>query len=108
MNKDHGRIEVRHHVLGAKIARLAQKPEGTGLQAVGRLESLFTRDDQTTTEYRYYLCSFADLARFAETMRSHWGIENNQQRVPGIQFGEDANRARTGSAAEKTRFGGWQ
>lgn len=38
--KDHGRIEVRRYVLSAEIAWLAQKPEWTGLQAVGRVESI--------------------------------------------------------------------
>ncbi|MDD5035952.1 MAG: ISAs1 family transposase, partial [Methylococcaceae bacterium] len=32
--------------------------------------------DKTRTECRYYLCSFADLGRFAEAARGHWGIEN--------------------------------
>jgi predicted transposase YbfD/YdcC len=100
VDKDHGRLEVRRYVLSAEIAWLVQKPDWTGLQAVGRVESIRTVGDITTTEYRYYLCSFADLGRFAEAVRGHWAIENEQHWVLDVQFGEDAHRARTDSSAE--------
>lgn len=100
VDKDHGRIEVRRYVLSAEIAWLAQKPEWPGLQAVGRVESIRTLGDQTTTECRYYLCSFADVAQFADTVRGHWEIENGQHWILDVQFGEDANRARTNYSAE--------
>ncbi|MDD5034862.1 MAG: ISAs1 family transposase, partial [Methylococcaceae bacterium] len=44
--------------------------------------------------------SFADLGRFAEAARGHWGIENGQHGVLDVQFGEDANRARKDHSAE--------
>ena len=100
VDKDHGRLEVRRYVLSADLTWLAQKPEWAGLQAVGRVESLRTVGDHTTTEYRYYLCSFADLSRFAETVRGHWAIENGQHWVLDVQFGEDAHRARIDASAE--------
>ncbi|MDD5036575.1 MAG: ISAs1 family transposase, partial [Methylococcaceae bacterium] len=37
---------------------------------------------------------------FAEAARGHWGIENGQHGVLGVQFGEDANRARKDPSAE--------
>jgi predicted transposase YbfD/YdcC len=100
VDKDHGRIEIRRYVLSAEIAWLMQKPEWAGLQAVGRVESTRILGDQTTTESRYYLCSVTDLTRFAGAVREHWGIENGQHWVLDVQFGEDANRARSKASAE--------
>jgi predicted transposase YbfD/YdcC len=100
VEKEHGRIERRRYVLSDRIDWLAQKPEWAGLAAVGRVESTRVIGEQTTTECRYYLCSFTDLSRFAEAVRGHWGIENGQHWVLDVQFGEDANRARKDHSAE--------
>lgn len=99
VDKDHGRIEIRRYVLSADLAWLSQKPDWAGLQAVGRVESTRLIGDQTTTEYRYSLVSFTDLARFAETVRGHWAIENGQHWVLDVQFGEDRNRSRKDHSA---------
>ena len=77
--------------MSAEIDWLAQKPEWAGLHAVGRVESRRIIGDKTSVEYRYYLCSFRDLSRFADGVRQHWVLD--------VQFGEDANRARTDHSA---------
>lgn len=100
VEKNHGRLEIRRYVLSDQIEWLEQKPEWAGLSAVGRVESTRTIGDKTTTECRYYLCSFTTLARFAETARGHWAIENEQHWVLDVQFGEDAHRARKDHSAE--------
>jgi len=100
VEKDHGRLEIRRYVLSDAIDWLPQQPEWVGLQAVGRVESTRLVGDKTTTDYRYYLCSFTDLARFADGVRGHWGIENGQHWVLDVQFSEDANRARQDASAE--------
>ena len=99
VEKDHGRIEIRRYALGDTLDWLTQKPEWAGLSAVGRVESIRQIGDKTTTECRYYLCSFTDLAHFAETVRGHWGIENREHWVLDVQFGEDANRTRKNHSA---------
>jgi predicted transposase YbfD/YdcC len=100
LEKDHGRIEIRRYHLSDAIAWLPQQLEWRGLRAVGRVESTRIVGEKTTTEHRYYLCSFPDLARFADTTRGHWGTENGQHWVLDVQFGEDANRARKDHSAK--------
>jgi predicted transposase YbfD/YdcC len=100
VDKDHGRIEVRRYLLSNHIGWLEQKPDWAGLSAVGRVESLRTVGGKTTTKYRYYLCSFADLERFAEAARGHWATENSQHWVLDVQFGEDAHRGRKDHSAQ--------
>ncbi len=100
VEKDHGRIEIRRHLLSTNIDWLEQKPEWVGLCAVGRVESIRIIGDHTSTECRYYLASLSDLSRFAHTVRGHWAIENSQHWVLDVQFNEDANRTRKDYSAE--------
>lgn len=100
VEKDHGRIEVRRYALSTAIDWLEDRPQWAGLQALGRVESIRIIGEQTSTEYRYYLCSLTDPARFAEAVRTHWQIENGQHWILDVQFGEDACRARKDHSAE--------
>jgi predicted transposase YbfD/YdcC len=100
VEKNHGRIEIRRYALGDRIDWLEAKPDWAGLQAVGRVESTRIIGDQTSTECRYFLCSFPDRDRFAAIVRGHWGIENQQHWVLDVQFGEDACRTRKDHSAE--------
>jgi len=100
VEKDHGRIEIRRYSLSSDIAWLEQKSEWASLCTVGRVESIRTIGAKTSTEHRYYLCSFDSLERFAGAVRGHWAIENGQHWVLDVQFGEDANRARKDHSAE--------
>ncbi len=99
VEKDHGRIEIRRYALGDRIDWLEAKPDWAGLQAVGRVESTRIIGDQTSTECRYFLCSFPQRDRFATTVRSPWGIENQQHWILDVQFGEDACRTRKDHSA---------
>lgn len=100
VEKDHGRIEIRRYALSSQIDWLEAKPEWAGLQAVGRVESTRLIGEKTSTECRYFLCSFPARDRFAATVRQHWGIENQQHWVLDVQFGEDACRTRNDHSAE--------
>ena len=100
VEKDHGRVEIRRYALSVDIDWLEAKPDWSGLQALGRVESTRLIGGQTSTECRYFLCSFPDPERFAATVRGHWGIENQQHWVLDVQFGEDACRTRQDHSAQ--------
>ncbi len=70
------------------------------LPAFGRVESTRIIGDKTAVESREYLCSFTDVERFAESVRQHWCIENQQHWILDVQFGEDDNRARKDHSPE--------
>jgi hypothetical protein len=69
VEKDHGRLEIHRYAVGVALDGLPQKPDWAGITAVGRVGSIHQCGAQTTTGYRYSLCSFNDLLRFAETVR---------------------------------------
>ena len=100
VEKGHGRIEIWRYVLGDSLGWLGQKAGWPGLSALGRVESTRIIGEKTTTEHRYYLCSFTGLGRFVDAVRNHWGIENGQHWVLDVQFGEDASRAGKGRSVE--------
>jgi predicted transposase YbfD/YdcC len=100
IEKDHGRIEIRRYAISSQIDWLDAKADWAGLQAVGRVESTRIIGDDVSTDCRYFLCSLTDQRRFAATVRSHWGIENQEHWVLDVQFGEDACRTRRDHSAE--------
>lgn len=92
INKQHGRVEIReYHVLPAGQL-IEQFPEWTGLKSLGvaigyRLDK---KSGKQSLDYRYYISS-AQLTkeRFAESVRSHWGIENSLHWVLDATMNED-------------------
>jgi predicted transposase YbfD/YdcC len=104
---DHGRIEVRHHLVTRDVAWLTSdrrhpgEPRFPGLTAVAMVESTVERTGTTTVARRYYLSSAGlDAAAFARAVRAHWGIENRLHWVLDVVFGEDLVRLRTGHGPE--------
>lgn len=100
IDKGHGRIEIRRYALSTQLDWLEQKKHWAGLQAVGVVESVREIGGKVTTERRYYLCSIDEVQQFAQVVRNHWGIENQQHWVLDVQFGEDANRSRKDHSPE--------
>jgi predicted transposase YbfD/YdcC len=98
---DHGRIEVRRHLVTRDVAWLAGdrrhpgEPRFPGLTAVAMVEAEVERGGTTTVARRYYLSSAGlDAATFARAVRAHWGIENRLHWVLDVVFGEDLVRLR--------------
>lgn len=100
-DKAHGRVEIRRHWTTDAVAELEQHEAWAKFTSVGKVESERHVDGKVTCEQRYYLASITpDVQRFAQAVRSHWGIENQVPWVLDVAFREDDCRVRTGHAPE--------
>jgi predicted transposase YbfD/YdcC len=95
----HGRIEIRKYIILDQIDDLPQKDDWSGIKAIGMAECLRIVKGKRSVERRYFIISFADLQRFAKTIRDHWTIETSQHWVLDVQFHEDQNRAHKNHSA---------
>ncbi|MEL7316727.1 MAG: ISAs1 family transposase, partial [Cyanobacteria bacterium J06559_3] len=102
LDKGHGRLEIRRHYLLGSVEHLLNAERWKGLKRVGMIESERRINGQPTTlERRYYLLSLeGDVHRFANAVRSHWGIENQLHWCLDVAFDEDQSRIRTGHVPE--------
>lgn len=102
VEKGHGRLEIRRHWLLESVEHLIDAHRWPGLKRVGMLESeRHITGQPVTLERRYYLLSLdGDVKRFAQAVRSHWGIENQLHWCLDVAFREDHSRIRIGHAPE--------
>lgn len=98
----HGRVEIRRHWLLDRVEHLIDAHLWPGLQRVGLVESQRRLARQPPTiDQRYYLVSLAGgVERFAQAVRTHWGIENKLHWVLDVAFNEDASRVRKDHAPQ--------
>lgn len=103
VNKDHGRIEIRHcQALSDPHLLASFQAEGwTDLQTLARNQRERRFADHVETETAYYISSLPnDPARLLTATRSHWAIENQLHWVLDVVFREDDSRIRAGNAPE--------
>jgi predicted transposase YbfD/YdcC len=95
----HGRDEIRR-LKAVTVPRLPFPHAGQALQIVRRRHTV--RTGKVTLERVYAVTSLtahqAMPADLAQRVRGHWAIENREHHVRDVTFGEDASRARVGSA----------
>jgi predicted transposase YbfD/YdcC len=97
----HGRQETRRVLSLEAPEWLRNKEQWCDMNSLVMVESIRIVGDKDSTERRYYISSLApDSKRAAETIRSHWGIENKSHWILDVAFHEDNSRVRVGNAPE--------
>ena len=97
----HGRIEKRRCWSLGQVEYLIDAEQWSQFTSIAMVESVRQCDGQTSRELRYYISSLSpDAQQLAESIRSHWGIENPLHWVLDVAFREDECRIRTGNAPE--------
>lgn len=91
---DHGRIETRTAIVSDDVAWLKENHDWPGLAAIGKITRSRELNGQTRSQTAYYLLSTAvPPERFAQIVRSHWGIENSLHWCLDVTMNEDQARA---------------
>ena len=72
------------------------------LTSIGMVEAHRTVGEVTSHEVRYFISSLPgdNAEKFADAVRSHWGIENSLHWVLDVAFREDESRVRKDNAPE--------
>ena len=97
--KGHGREEHRYYYICPVPDDLPDRARWPQLKAIGIAVSNTQRKGKESNEVRYYILSkYLSGRRFAEAVRSHWGIENHLHWQLDVTFQEDLCRLRKGHA----------
>src|ERR1700738_96862 len=101
----HDRREKRRATIMRNI-RLAELHNFPGIAAIARITSWRRCKGQPAGKpfVRYFILSrYVSATRLLKVVRSHWSVENQMHWILDVVFAEDANRARKGRRARKSR-----
>ena len=97
----HGRQEIRRYWVMGNTEYLIGAENWAKLRTIGCVEFQRQVGNKMTCERRYYLLSLPlDATRFADSVRGHWGIENQLHWILDVGFREDKSRSTQGYCAE--------
>lgn len=92
-------IEVSGCLVTIDAADFPYASHWTKLKAIGMTVNIVKQNGKETCEVRYYIVSkYLTGKRFAEAVRSQWGIEYSLHWQLDVTFGEDQSRIRKGHA----------
>lgn len=96
----HGRFERRVcQVYNNGVLSKVLKWKGVNSVACLTNTKKYIKSGKTTVERRYYITSLPlDSERITETIRSHWGIENNLHWQLDVSFNEDSQKKKKNAA----------
>jgi predicted transposase YbfD/YdcC len=101
---DHGRIEKRTCEVIEMLDFLDEKEDWRKLHAVIRITSERTMKKtlKSSEETRYYISSLQDATaeKFSQSIREHWGIENELHWALDVVMKEDGQKNYAGNTAE--------
>ena len=94
-----GREDLRSYLICPVPEDLPDAGRWKHLKAIGIAINNTVRDGVMCIAIRYYILSrYVSGRRFADAVRSHWGVENNLHWQLDVTFGEDQSRLRKGHA----------
>jgi predicted transposase YbfD/YdcC len=103
VDKQHGRLEVRHLRSSAELSEYLA-PHWPGVAQVFQVERTVTRQAHTTHEVAYGMTSLSTArlpsSELLALIRSHWHIENRSHWRRDVTLGEDACRVSLGQTPQ--------
>jgi predicted transposase YbfD/YdcC len=99
VEKNHGRLEVRRCWAFTQLDCLAAPKQWPDLKSFGVIEAERTINGATSVERRLYIGSIVpDATLLANSVRAHWGVENQVHWCLDVAFKDDQMRAREKNA----------
>jgi predicted transposase YbfD/YdcC len=101
VEQGHGRLEVRTYYQIAAPDWLHGRSDWKGLKTIGAVVRVCEENGVETSDTRFYISSLRRHGkRFAQAVRSHWGIENSLHWSLDMTYREDESRVRNRTFAE--------
>lgn len=95
--KGHGRDECRTYAICPVPESVKDLERWKSVRAIGMSTNITVREGKEQTEIRYYILTrYVSGKRFADAVRTHWGIENSLHWQLDVTFREDDCRVRKG------------